>query len=340
MEVLMSGNPATQKKRIAWIDIAKGFTILTVIWSHTLSFGSLPRNLIFSFHMPLFFILSGFTLKPAKDFKDLVTRTKKDFIRLILPVILIIAASGALNVFLRGAQISTEVHDYFYRLFWANGVPLAEGLPSMGMPWFLVALFFSKLLLRVFSLLTKDAFELIGILCGVVGLALGVKHIWLPFNFDIALVCTMFVAGGVLAHRYYITLQKHKAILFIVSLIFVYQMLLSGRYIEIATHSYDVATIIGGFSASFIVCVLCKAISSVGIIHKVFCFIGMNTMPIFLTHHLDRFFSFLFLNGNMYIECILRTFWVLLFALVFTFIFRTLKNSIAKKLKKRKSLTR
>lgn len=77
-----------QKQRIAWIDTTKGITILTVIWSHTLSFGSLPRNLIFCFHMPLFFILSGFTLKPAKDMKDLATRTKKDFLRLIVPVIL------------------------------------------------------------------------------------------------------------------------------------------------------------------------------------------------------------------------------------------------------------
>ena len=61
-----------RKERIAWIDIAKGVTILTVIWSHTLPFGGLPRNLIFCFHMPLFFILSGFTLKPARDVKDLV----------------------------------------------------------------------------------------------------------------------------------------------------------------------------------------------------------------------------------------------------------------------------
>ena len=36
-----------KKERIAWIDVAKGVTILTVIWSHTLPFGGLPRNLIF-----------------------------------------------------------------------------------------------------------------------------------------------------------------------------------------------------------------------------------------------------------------------------------------------------
>lgn len=58
-----------KRQRIAWIDIAKGITILTVIWGHTLTIDSSPRNLIFCFHMPLFFILSGFTLKPVKNKK-------------------------------------------------------------------------------------------------------------------------------------------------------------------------------------------------------------------------------------------------------------------------------
>lgn len=313
-------------QRIAWIDIAKGITILTVIWSHTLTFGSLPRNLIFCFHMPLFFILSGFTLKPAKDIKDLIARTKKDFVRLVIPVILMLAIGGLLNIPLRDSQIPTEFHNYLYRLFWANGVPLAEGLPSMGMLWFLVALFFAKLILRIFSLIFRDGYELIGILCGFIGLMLNVKHMWLPFNFDVALVCTMFVAGGMLAYKYYGTLLKYKAIIFVASSIFVYQMLLDGQYIEIASHSYNVLTILEGFTASFIICDICRSIESINIIHKVFCFIGINTMPIFLMHYLDRFFSFLYVNDNMYIACMLRTFYVLLYAWAFTFIFRALKK--------------
>ena len=54
--------------RIAWIDVAKGITILLVIIGHTLTFGSATRNFIFSFHMPLFFILSGYTFNVAEDF--------------------------------------------------------------------------------------------------------------------------------------------------------------------------------------------------------------------------------------------------------------------------------
>ena len=330
----MSDIAVTQKKqRIAWVDIAKGITILTVIWSHSLPMSSLPRNLIFCFHMPLFFILSGFTLKPAKDIKDLIARTKKDFVRLIVPVILITIAT---SILLGGPSVSTEIHNIFYKLFWANAIPFEDGLPCLGMPWFLVALFISKLLLRILSLLFKKDSELIAILCGLVGMMLGLKHIWLPFNFDMALVCMIFVAGGMLTHKHIATLSKYRVPIFIASALFVYYMLLQGRHIEFASHAYDLATIIEGFAASFIVCIVCNSASSIKLVHKVFCFIGVNTMPIFLTHHLDGCYSFLFKNGNKYIECILRTFYVLLIAWIFTFAFRLAAKVVRNNCKKRR----
>lgn len=331
----MSENSVAQKKRIAWVDIAKGFTILTVIWSHTLTFGSLPRNLIFCFHMPLFFILSGFTLKPAKDFEDLVNRTKKDFARLILPVIFILIATGILNVLLNGLSAQSEFYNFFYKLFWANGNVIEDGMPAMGMSWFLVSLFLAKFLIRIFSLVFTNGFELVSFLCGFIGMMLGSKHIWLPLNLDMMLVCMMFVAGGMLARNHLQILQKYKTLLFILSAFFVYQMLLNGQYIEFAGHSYTVATIIEGFAASYIVCALCRAMETNSIVHKIFCFIGVNTMPIFLTHHLDRFLAFLYTNDNMYIACILRTLLVLLLAFIFTFAFRTVKHWVTAFIRKK-----
>ena len=50
------------KKRIDWLDIAKGIAIICTIIGH--SFGKNRIGVfIFSFHMPIFFILSGYTLK-------------------------------------------------------------------------------------------------------------------------------------------------------------------------------------------------------------------------------------------------------------------------------------
>lgn len=59
------------KKRIEYIDAAKAIAIMLVIIGHCHWLGAIPRlgNLIYTFHMPLFFMVSGFFLKdlPIRD---------------------------------------------------------------------------------------------------------------------------------------------------------------------------------------------------------------------------------------------------------------------------------
>lgn len=49
-----SGNSSMAKQRLDWLDIAKGIAILLVIVGHTVNNPSIIRQVIFSFHMPLF----------------------------------------------------------------------------------------------------------------------------------------------------------------------------------------------------------------------------------------------------------------------------------------------
>ena len=78
------------KKRILWVDIAKALTILSVPISHTLEIEMTLRTMFFSFHMPLFFILSGFTTKLATDWKTFRARLKKNFLHLIVPAFIVL----------------------------------------------------------------------------------------------------------------------------------------------------------------------------------------------------------------------------------------------------------
>ena len=48
------------KERIIWIDYAKAIAMFFVIFGHVDS-GNYLTNWIYSFHMPLFFLLSGIT---------------------------------------------------------------------------------------------------------------------------------------------------------------------------------------------------------------------------------------------------------------------------------------
>lgn len=54
------------KKRINYIDIAKGIALFLVIWGHLIPYTTITFRVIFSFHMPLFFILSGMSLDIEK----------------------------------------------------------------------------------------------------------------------------------------------------------------------------------------------------------------------------------------------------------------------------------
>ena len=45
------------------VDIAKGLGIFLVVWGHCLHNNNVLHDVIYLFHMPLFFFLSGFFIK-------------------------------------------------------------------------------------------------------------------------------------------------------------------------------------------------------------------------------------------------------------------------------------
>lgn len=51
-----------KKKRIEYIDIAKGICILLVVLGHELTWNDALRYFIYSFHIPMFFALSGMVM--------------------------------------------------------------------------------------------------------------------------------------------------------------------------------------------------------------------------------------------------------------------------------------
>jgi acyltransferase len=58
--------------RVHWIDIAKGLAILCVFIGHTDIVTWQARDFIYSFHMPVFFFLSGYCFSNRRAFKDFV----------------------------------------------------------------------------------------------------------------------------------------------------------------------------------------------------------------------------------------------------------------------------
>ena len=117
------------KERIDWIDYAKALGVFLVIMGHTYK-GYSFIGWIYSFHMPLFFFLSGTTLKieqiSCKEF------FKKRVKALLIPYILYSAVNGNIDGTMK----------YFLRdAFWIRGEQATIGL------WFLPLLFLVEVLL-------------------------------------------------------------------------------------------------------------------------------------------------------------------------------------------------
>ena len=79
----MQGKQFSQAShRVHWIDICRGIGIILVLYGH-LFVSDKNTYLIFAFHMPLFFFISGLVFKPTK--KSLWETTTKYFKQLLIP---------------------------------------------------------------------------------------------------------------------------------------------------------------------------------------------------------------------------------------------------------------
>lgn len=72
------------KKRLDWIDMCRGIVMILVVLGHTLTYNSNLRFIIFTFHMPVLYVISGFVFKP----RTLKMSAYKYAKRLLMPMYL------------------------------------------------------------------------------------------------------------------------------------------------------------------------------------------------------------------------------------------------------------
>lgn len=128
---------------MAWIDIAKGIGILLMIFGHCDYIGTAQRW-VYSFHMPLFFVLSGILYSYKKEynlsFKDILLRKVKG---LLIPYFLFSLAYIGYMVFFK------MVKGFFS---WEDIKAVIIHTLTMvgeGNFWFIPTLFFSTILFHV-----------------------------------------------------------------------------------------------------------------------------------------------------------------------------------------------
>ena len=186
------------KQRVEWIDCAKGITMLLVLLGHSV-FGVL-RGAIFSFHMPLFFILSTVTYRLSGDLSQWRRKSQKAFIHLVVPALILFVLELVARLLLEGGDPLTGAFwkEKGLTLLFASGSQFWIGslhIPRMGIPWFLLVLFMGRSLLDLLHLKLGKAFVPVCAGLSVAGVVIG-QHQWLPLSLDVMLSSMAFLLVG------------------------------------------------------------------------------------------------------------------------------------------------
>ncbi len=272
------------KKRIDWIDMAKGYGMLAVIIAH-LCTG--PLNLwIYTFHMPLFFFLSGYVFTNKDSFPDFIKKKAKG---LLVPYF-------SLGIPL---VIFTVLYKFYIKTYTVEQtVELVKSFiiqKRQWTLWYIACLFFLNIIFYVITRFIKRK-SIIGLIV-VLFASLGICYYKsggeaLPWNIDVCLTAIPFFFVGYVIKLNFdkikiIFSKKYNAVLLfilfgILNVVFGYlNIKTTGKGLEMFHNEYanPVFTYISAFGGVFAV-----AIFSSFFTIKPIRFIGENSLVYYAWH--------------------------------------------------------
>ena len=135
------------KERISWIDALKALGIFLIVLGHALHGNSKLWHLVYGFHVPMFFYLTGRVFRVKKENNSFFHFLKIKFYKILLPYYFWGLVSIIVYLFFGskfdGADV-VKLPECFFGLIWANG---ENGFMRWNLPlWFLPVLFIVELL--------------------------------------------------------------------------------------------------------------------------------------------------------------------------------------------------
>ena len=303
----------TKNKRVDWIDVTKGIALFLVILGHLVKFDSNLFNWIFSFHMPLFFMLSGMCCNLEK-YKNIKGFLKHKFSTLIKPYFIFSVVGFIICLFIPKWRISALSLETLKQLLY-NAQP---ELLHVGQIWFLVALFFSNILFyiiekKLFNKSNKYLKIIFYIMLAIVGYKI---YGWinipyfgrLPWKIDVSITATIFLALGYyikkidLIEKIGISKLNIVIILWLLFINILFGTILNG-YVNICNCDYGnfILYYFSAISGCIIFCLLGYKLQKM----KLLSYYGKNSLSMFSIHSmflsLSEFVLYLIYNKNYYI---------------------------------------
>lgn len=208
-----------EKKRIEYIDLAKGICIILVVVSHMMDYYRLSYPYDFalkSFRMPLYFFLSGVFFKSYENIGGFLRRKTNKllipfaFFYVVISIIVPIVLKNYCGITLLSVRYWNHLPMAFAQVF------TLEKFPNPAI-WFLLCLFEVNVMFYIIYLLSRvlrrvsvAVIVLGSALCGAVGITLSVQQINLPIYLDTSLTAIPFFGLGYLLNRHTNVLRQWR----------------------------------------------------------------------------------------------------------------------------------
>lgn len=278
------------KKRENYMDVAKGIAILTVIMGHTIHEGVI-KNWIFSFHMPIFFLISGYFFHKKGNKEFVKIKTRQLLIPYAVTCVINIIASVAIHILLHDTSalkdiVKEWIFASLYGSGWVHESPFH--IPLIGAIWFLWAMFLSLIMMN--SIVDyKYNYLIVACLFFVGQKSAGLA--FLPLSIQPAFVCLLFVYLGYLCKKEKILeVDMPKAWIAVIALIWIVSFVYGGHmYLNECIFGNGILDIIGALCGSYIMVLLSKLIANnTNIIGRTLQFLGRSTLPILCFHLIEQ----------------------------------------------------
>lgn len=274
-------------KRVDWVDVAKGIGMICVILAHVEEqYLKMP---LYTFHMPLFFFLSGYLFSIKSSFKEfLISKCR----RILVPYFCLGGILILFDIYWNGRNSFNQTwYNKEYAMYDITQLFVQKRFLTL---WFIACLFWLSLLFYVLVRFIKK--EVIRAAVVILLTAAGLCYYYFDgtawfWNMDVCFTALPFFYVGFLCRKTDFINQKilgnrYKPLLFVgfigINVICaVLNLKISGQYLEMFYNQYAVAplTYIGAFAGIFAVIILAELCNWFPLRY-----IGINSMLFYAWH--------------------------------------------------------
>lgn len=335
-----------ENERVYWIDITKGIAIILVVIGHTICYGNtgpIIKSVIFSFHMPLFFIMSGYTASLPSSTEDLGKKTRKIALSLIIPAYTAYIIKTTIFILINKSKLDLTlfINQLYSLLFIDSGNTNFQNFvtSSFGYVWFLPILFFCRTLFNYLNIIIEKRkhFSIVCIL-SLLGYVWGSQQRHFIFGLDIVLtVLPLLFLGNSLKKSFIFTKPLRYTfisfLLWFCGFIVLYPNPKSNMYLDVWNRIYPLYPLcfLVSIAGTIFLCCISICLSKFQL-SKFFALIGKHSLIFFLIHYFDTLWEPLWKSfSDQYIRLVSRLLINIVLFLVIILILKIVKILRSKK---------